>query len=58
MALLILSIIFTILAVLTSIFIMFANGMSDSPSTPFQGIGIILIAWLAAGLFWFLWLVN
>lgn len=52
-----LAILMTLIAIGGSFFILFANGMSDSPGTPFQGGWIIAALWLiaagfAAGWWW------
>lgn len=39
-------------------FVMMANGMSDSPSTPFQGTGMIIGAWLVTAVFMIAWLAS
>lgn len=57
MLMLILSILATIVTIILTVLIVFANGMSDSPSTPFQGkwfifgcIGVTVALWFA---WWF-----
>lgn len=36
-------------------FVVMANSMSDSPSTPFQGKFSMLAAWALALVFWLAW---
>lgn len=48
----------TIAAVLTTLVVVMANGMSDSPSTPFQGGFLLLAAWGATAVLWLAWWVG
>lgn len=48
----------TVDAVLVTFVIVIANGMGDSPSTPFQGGGLIWLAWCICGSLWATWWVG
>jgi hypothetical protein len=50
-----LAVLATIVSLLGSAFIVFANGMSDSPGTAFQGGWTIAIAWTITVALWLGW---
>ena len=54
----VLAIIATVAAVLWSLFVMGANGMSDSSAHQFEGGWTIALIWLAALALWFAWSVG
>lgn len=53
--LLIFTILLTFVSFGLSVLIIGANGMSDSPSTPFQGGFVLLFCWALTALFWCGW---
>lgn len=55
---LVLSIISTLCAIVWSVFVVFANGMSDSPSSGFQGKWSIIGAWVLVAILWLGWRVG
>lgn len=50
-----LAILATLAAVVWSLFVVFANGMSDWPSAGFQGRGTIWAAWVVVAVLWLAW---
>jgi cation transport ATPase len=58
MTMIVLVILALLASIAISIFIVFANGMSDSPSTPFVGGWIIAAAWFVTAALWLAWLVG
>lgn len=54
----VLAIIATVVALLVSFVVVMANGMSDSPATPFQGGLLIGVAWISAAVLWLAWWVG
>lgn len=52
------SIILTLGSLCLSVLIIWANGMSDSPSTPFQGKLVMLGAWSLTALLWCGWIFG
>lgn len=45
----------TVAALLFSFVVVMANGMSSSPSTPFQGGYLLATSWVVCALFWVAW---
>lgn len=50
-----LAIIMTIAACIFSLFVLFANGISDAPSRAFQGGWLIGLVWLCAAVLYVAW---
>ncbi|SEE51693.1 hypothetical protein [Bradyrhizobium lablabi] len=50
----VLAIVATICAVLTSLIVLYANSMSPT-GYEFIGVGYIWLAWIAAAVFWLAW---
>lgn len=54
----VLAILATLGSLVWSWIVLMANGMSSSPSTPFQGGWSIIAAWLVTAALWFGWWVG
>ena len=48
----------TLVAAAVTIVVFLANGMSDSPSMPFQGNGLIIGTWGLTAVLWLAWWVG
>lgn len=51
----ILAIVVSFMALVVTAMIVYANGMSDAPSAPFEGGWLIALAWAIAGGLWVGW---
>jgi hypothetical protein len=47
----------TIVSIIWSLVVVFANGMSDAPGR-FQGLGTIIAVWVATTVLWLSWWVG
>jgi hypothetical protein len=54
----VLAILATLVAIVLTMLVIYANGMSDSPDMPFQGGWIVGIAWVITAALWLAWWIG
>lgn len=54
----VLAILSTLAAAGCTVFIVFANGMSDAPGAGFQGEWVIIVAWAVTAALWAGWIFR